>query len=494
MAKDGRFAPAQDLLQQVLARDPDNITAWLWMSGVVSNPLKREACLRRVLTLAPGHEAARRGLIIARRDAAAYIMPQAIAAVQAGDRARARKLLTDVVVRDETNVDAWLWLSRVVDTPEDQEICFQNILMLDSENQEARAGLDVLEGAGLAAERDQWNVESEEQEDAPTASTLAGDILGDPYRRKHTTVIPPPELPTEPASTALWEKYDDPYLCPVCAGPTHPEDRRCPRCQSSLWARVRARQEPSTLLWILILMQIWNTIAAFGAPFLALYIVSLRLHIDGTLQLLTAYLGGSSNLSPAVVDAATARLSRIEFFLLGLPFVISAATTLALYLRWPPVFYLLLGSSVLGLAGSIGGIALLGQTPIALAGGVLGIAMSVASVILVIKLEDDFRVRRERLLLAPDAGLKTGMDYLLRGRHYARSGVWGLAALHFRRAAALMPNTIDGLLGVAQAGGRLKDWDLSRWALESALERQPDDERITEAIELLKAGRQAIAS
>ncbi len=55
-------------------------------------------------------------------------------------------------------------------------------------------------------------------------------------------------------------------------------------------------------------------------------------------------------------------LSRTEFYLLGLPFVLSVAGTIALYLRWPPVFYLLLASSVLGLAGSIGGIAFLGSS------------------------------------------------------------------------------------------------------------------------------------
>ena len=237
----------------------------------------------------------------------------------------------------------------------------------------------------------------------------------------------------------------------------------------------------------------WNTLIVSGAPFLALFVVSMRMHTNDTLRLLAAYLGRPSSLSAATVNTAMGMLSRTEFYLLGLPFVLSFAGTIALYLRRPPVFYLLLASSVLGLAGSIGGIALLGQQPLALAAGALGIVVAVGTLILAIRLEDDFRIQRRRRLLALDPGLRSGVDYLVRGRHYARAGIWGMAALHFRRAAALMPNVIDGLLGVAQAGGHLSDLELSRWALESALERQPGDKRIKEAVEFLKSERRPAA-
>ncbi len=364
--------------------------------------------------------------------------------------------------------------------------------MLDSENEEAHTGLALLQGAGAAAEDRREGV-NETWDDIPIAPTLAGDILGDAYREKHTTALSEPESSPEPASVALWEKYDDPYLCPVCAGPARAEDRWCPKCQTSLWTRSRTRDQRSQPLWILILLQIWNTLVLSAAPFLALSLVSMRLHVNDTLQLLNAYVGRSSDISTATVDIATGMLSRTGFFLLGLPFVLSVAGTIALYLRWRPVYYLLLGSGVLGLAGSIGGIALLGQSLPALATGVLGIASALGTVVLGVRLEDDFRIQRRRRLLALDPGLPSGLDYLVRGRHYARAGVWGLAALHFRRAAALMPNSVDGLLGVAQAAVNLGDWELSRWALESARERQPSDERIKEAAELVKNGMRTAA-
>ena len=64
-----------------------------------------------------------------------------IAAAKAGKRAEARELLLRVVNADENNVRAWLWLSGVVTTLEDREVCLQNVLALDPVNEAAQRGL-----------------------------------------------------------------------------------------------------------------------------------------------------------------------------------------------------------------------------------------------------------------------------------------------------------------------------------------------------------------
>ncbi|RLC62262.1 MAG: hypothetical protein DRI48_09765 [Chloroflexi bacterium] len=69
---------------------------------------------------------------------------EGIAAVKAGERQRARDLLLRVVEHDEENVSAWLWLSAVVETPEDQETCLANVLTLDPDNQAAARGIAVV--------------------------------------------------------------------------------------------------------------------------------------------------------------------------------------------------------------------------------------------------------------------------------------------------------------------------------------------------------------
>ncbi len=66
---------------------------------------------------------------------------EGIAAAKSGDRERARMLLTQVVTQDERNIHAWLWLSGVVDSLEDREICLENVLSLDPQNPVAQKGL-----------------------------------------------------------------------------------------------------------------------------------------------------------------------------------------------------------------------------------------------------------------------------------------------------------------------------------------------------------------
>lgn len=489
-AKGKQLTEARDLLRRVLKRDPANVTAWLWMGGVVDDPLKREACLRKVLELDPEHPAGRRGLVQAQRAAAAHLLAEGIRAAKAGRTARAHKLLTDVVVRDEQNLEAWIWLSRVVENVEDREVCFENILTLDSENEEAQVGLALIRESRRGTQAVD-GVSAAVGPDPRVAPTLAGDILGDAYRGKHTIVEPEPE--PEPVSPVegLWSKYQDPYRCPTCTAQTAPKDRRCPACGSRLWVKSRTRDKRSLLLWILTALQAASTAVAATVPFLAVLVAGLQAGVTDAGPLLAAYLGLPHELPAATLAGVQTVLPSFVFWLLWLPALYGLVVTLGLFLRWPIIFYGMLVSALIGVVTSLGGIAVAGGSPLALIGGVIGIAIAVANVVIVLQLEDDFKVQRGRLLLSLDPGLKTGFDYLRRGRSYASRRMWAQAALHFRRAAALMPNQVDGLTGLAHACGQLGDLALAEWALETALERIPDHPQIKPALETLRQRRQA---
>ena len=45
----------------------------------------------------------------------------------------------------ETNLQAWLWLSSVVDEWADKRVCLENVLTLDPNHQAAKAGLAWLD-------------------------------------------------------------------------------------------------------------------------------------------------------------------------------------------------------------------------------------------------------------------------------------------------------------------------------------------------------------
>ncbi len=61
-----------------------------------------------------------------------------------GNREHARELLLKVVEIDETNEEAWLWLSGAVDDPEDQETALLNVLDINPNNTYAKRGLQML--------------------------------------------------------------------------------------------------------------------------------------------------------------------------------------------------------------------------------------------------------------------------------------------------------------------------------------------------------------
>jgi tetratricopeptide (TPR) repeat protein len=61
-ARSGQRERARDLLMRVVRQNQENVTAWLWLSGVVDSLEVQEICLENVLALDPTHDTARKGL------------------------------------------------------------------------------------------------------------------------------------------------------------------------------------------------------------------------------------------------------------------------------------------------------------------------------------------------------------------------------------------------------------------------------------------------
>jgi len=58
----GNTTQARAILCEALQAAPDNLTAWLWLSGAVATDAERRYCLERVLELDSNHTVAQRGL------------------------------------------------------------------------------------------------------------------------------------------------------------------------------------------------------------------------------------------------------------------------------------------------------------------------------------------------------------------------------------------------------------------------------------------------
>ncbi len=69
---------------------------------------------------------------------------EGISALRSGRKEEARTLLLRAVENDQYHEEAWLWLSAVVDTPEEQRTCLENVLAINPNNEKAKQGLSVL--------------------------------------------------------------------------------------------------------------------------------------------------------------------------------------------------------------------------------------------------------------------------------------------------------------------------------------------------------------
>jgi hypothetical protein len=78
----------------------------------------------------------------------ATTLDQAVKALKAGRKAEARRLLEAILVADQRNEQAWMWMSGVVERDDERVICLENVLSINPANERARNGLESLRSAG----------------------------------------------------------------------------------------------------------------------------------------------------------------------------------------------------------------------------------------------------------------------------------------------------------------------------------------------------------
>jgi membrane protease YdiL (CAAX protease family) len=72
------------------------------------------------------------------------LLQEGIDAARSGHDQRARDLILQVLEQDPSSVPAWLWLSGVVDTPGEKELCLEQVISIDPDHTAARRGLVFL--------------------------------------------------------------------------------------------------------------------------------------------------------------------------------------------------------------------------------------------------------------------------------------------------------------------------------------------------------------
>lgn len=107
---------------------------------------------------------------------------EGISAYRAGRKDEARAFLLKAVELDERNEQAWLWLSAVVESVDEQRICLENVLAINPSSERALQGLQILS-----------------QKSGPPAPAKADDVLASV---SFTPAPPPAPAPSSPPPAA----------------------------------------------------------------------------------------------------------------------------------------------------------------------------------------------------------------------------------------------------------------------------------------------------
>jgi hypothetical protein len=311
---------------------------------------------------------------------------------------------------------------------------------------------------------------------------LAAAILHEDFAARR----PPPE-PELPPPVPPPDEFEDEYLCPYCAAPTRPDDRKCPACGHKLWIKVRRREERSSWLWVALVMQLAGTVWPATAPLMVLVYVAYRVGVTNPFDLIPAYLGLPGNVPPEVADAALKLVPRAYILPSILYFLFSSAVLVGLYQRWKPVFYLFLVSALLMLASATAALVIIPSNARICGGG--GVILALLMLLLLLQLEDDFFFDERRLVLRVDRDATNGPALLASGQRYAQRAMWAMAAIHLRRATSKMPYEVACHLLLTTAYIGLKRYDLAEKTLSEARRLSPDDPQIEKLAAVLASLR-----
>ncbi len=109
-----------------------------------------------------------------------------IQAAKAGNKAEARRLLEQVLDKDDNNEAAWMWYASVAETPRKRQICLETVLEINPNNQQARQALEKL--APLSSTGSPGSQPRSEPVSAtraaPPAAARRPPGKGDPRRRR----------------------------------------------------------------------------------------------------------------------------------------------------------------------------------------------------------------------------------------------------------------------------------------------------------------------
>jgi tetratricopeptide (TPR) repeat protein len=397
-------------------------------------------------------------------------LAEGIARVKAGQREQARELLLRVVGRDERNVQAWLWLSGVVESDEDRRVALENVLTLDPQNAVARAGLDWLDQVAAPMPL------TPEAGGAGLAPAQPGDEDALEARDE-----PPAETPTLDKRQATESEG-----CPYCGLAVSESDARCPHCAQPLI--LHAPKQADFSFRAVLLVALWLVQAAVdligGAVIVIAWMTVGHSLLSGlAVVFVRAYLAGTAWKSALPV----ADLQRMTLVLIVFDVVASAwslAVAVILPGRRPAAPAVSLFLAALHIVLPVGGF-IVGATSLWVMLARLALALFIG--FLALEAQGDFAWESVRQRLEFDQGLKSSMDYYSRGRYYRRMAQTTKAILHWERAVLLAPDQFAFRVALGNAYYAMSRYDDAAEQFKAALRIKPDAADVRQFLDMVEA-------
>jgi len=386
-------------------------------------------------------------------------LERGIAAAKAGNKREARRLLKAVVKADENQLEAWLWLSRIVDSLEEREICLENVLTLDPANAFAQKELARVRVAREAFFQPAYQVDEAE---APAEPSF------EPVEAAPETVEADERL------------FDNEWLCPYCLALTEPKDKQCPSCRQPFVFKRRIREERTVWLWRSIFLQL--TVAFFTVAIGAgVFTLIVKLNgVPNPIPYLPAYLGLPVNRPASLTEFVLMLFPRWVFWGLIAFSGYSFLLMVLLYLRvtYGNVLYLISGIVllVLGIFSAI----LYYSSILVVVVAIVAILLGAAQLWLSYNLWDDFTIEQGRIRLRLDRDAKTGDTFFMSARKYIKLKMWGMALIHAQQAAYLAPKNVNCHATLALAFMRVNRYKLAQRVLKNIESFAPDSHELWE--------------
>jgi hypothetical protein len=409
-----------------------------------------------------------------------------IAAVKSGDKVKARALLMSVVEAEESNEQAWLWLSTTMETEEDRRICLENVLALNPNSRIAQQGLK------------QVTNDTPSSQVATSTSAIHGD--SDPGKYPSLDELdqrvqePGPgaslskSIPTTTSSVAegnsptfsdVWDTDEE--ICAYCAAILGESDRKCPSCARSLVSQKYRYPATANLHVFWVFMLTTGLLLGFQAGYKSQVEQNdagamLHLITGGLLSLLV--IGVYFRLFWAhilsIIVLILVLLLSIGNFLIPIdPSTLGTETM-------DPVFH--------GFASSfiqrLGWFLRVMQATI----GVVTLAYAI------FRAGPEFDRVKERAVARTKKGLHTAADYHLVAREQMQKEMWASAILQWQKATAIDPSNIVYQKQLAKAYLRLGFLDRGLSVLQTAQTLSMQDSTKAEIEKLIRWAQQKIAA